>query len=329
MHRCISILVAWIASMLLAVAATSAATTTRSAVAPTTAGAMTPPPPPMKPGLKWTTLAQYEAEIGEAGVLFQNDYLLLFAPTAKTKEAKIIFGCLTRAYDELAAIVGQPTKYKIVVYHLPKGWGGTSECVIEYDYSNLDLASSEEWRKHKVPHVSGYIEEMAHNFVSSTKAQFGWEMVGWSLGVKVTKKVAGNPIFDRAVQETRKTQAETYARYRALGFTFPADIEPNLCDRIHAHLLWQCEQRYGPAFWKDAFTEIRARRKDLDAAEHLGGNGDASRNERYRITVDSFDRLPRVGFKKLLETNQISTTVDAKSLHPTESGWDRKFVPKK
>ena len=326
-HRCISMFAASVASMLLfSLVAAAAGTTTRSATAPSPSAL---PPPPMKPGLKWTTLAQYEAEIGEAGVLLRDDYLLLFAPASRAKEAKTIFGILTRAYGELQAIVGQPTKYKIVVYHLPKGWGGTSECVIEYDYSNLDLASSEEWRRHKVPHVSGYIEEMAHNFVSSTQAQFGWEMMGWSLGVKVTKKVAGNPIFDRSVQETRKTQAATYARYRALDCTFPPEIEPNLCDRIHAHLLWQCEQRYGPAFWKDSFTEIRARRKDLDAAEHLGGNGDASRNERYRITVDCFDRLPRMGFKKLLETNQISTTVDAKSLHPTEAGWDRKFVPRK
>jgi hypothetical protein len=83
-----------------------------------------------------------------------------------------------------------------------------------------------------------------------------------------------------------------------------------------------------PAFWKDVFTNIRARRKDFDPAEHVAGDGDTSRNERYRITVECFDRLPRVGFKKLLETNQISTTVDAKSLHPTEPGWDRKFVPK-
>jgi hypothetical protein len=47
----------------------------------------------------------------------------------------------------------------MVVYHLPKGWGGTGECVIEYDYTNLDFASSAEWTRHKVPHVSGYIED--------------------------------------------------------------------------------------------------------------------------------------------------------------------------
>ena len=284
------------------------------------------PPPPLRPDLKFPDVERYSAEIGEEGVLLQDDYLLLFAPKAREREAKIIFSHLARAYDELYAIVGQHTKYKLVVYHLPRGWGGTGECVIEYDYQNLDLANSEEWRKHKVPHVSGYIEEMAHNFVSSTKAQFGWEMVGWSLGVKVSRKVADNPIFRRQVQETRQKQAETFARYRALKNTFPLDIEPNLCDRIHAHLLWLCEQRYGARFWPNFFEQIRAARPQLDAAVHEKG-ADNIRNERYRITVDCFDRLQGLNFKRLLESNGVSTTVDVKSLHPTEPGWDRKFVP--
>ena len=285
------------------------------------------PPPPLKPNLKWPTLPPYEAEIGERGVLLQNDFVLLFAPQRKEKEAKVIFDHLDRAYHALYAIVGQHTKYKIVVYHLPKGWGGTGECVIEYDYANLDFDKSEEWLKQKIPHVSGYIEEMAHNFVSGTKAQFGWEMIGWSIGVKATQRVANTAAFQRQLQETRANQAKTYAKYRALDFTFPADIEANLCDRIHAHLLFQCEQRYGPRFWPDFFKEVRASRAALDDAVHQKGD-DNIRNERYRITVESFDRLKGVNFKRLLESNRISTTIDVKSLHPTEPGWDRKFVPK-
>src|SRR6185503_14720623 len=66
-------------------------------------------PPPMKPNLKWTTVEKYEAQIGEPGVLLQDDHVLLFAPTRKAKEAKIIFGYLVRAYGELRAIVGQQT----------------------------------------------------------------------------------------------------------------------------------------------------------------------------------------------------------------------------
>jgi hypothetical protein len=293
----------------------------QTALATTTSA---PAEQPLKPDLKFPTADSYERAIGEPGVLLQSDHVWLFAPKRKATEAGMIFKRLTAAYDELYAIVGVHTKYKIVVYHLPKGWGGTSECVIEYDYSNLDLEKSEEWKKHKVPHVSGYIEEMAHNFVSTTRAQFGWEMIGWSLGVKATQKVAPNPIFTNSVAATRKEQAQTLARYKAGGFAFPADLEANLCDRIHAALLYQCEQRYGPNFWRDFFTEVRKERQALEDAGHIEGD-DNIRNERYRITVDCFERLPRLNFKKMLEQNHISATIDVKSMHPTEAGWDRRF----
>ena len=46
------------------------------------------------------------------------------------------------------------------------------------------------------------IEEMAHNFVDAADAQFGWEMIGWTIGVKVTNKVAPNPVFKKHLQET-------------------------------------------------------------------------------------------------------------------------------
>lgn len=282
------------------------------------------PPPPVKPNLKFPTLGDYEKEIAEKGLLVQNDFVWLFSPNRKAKEAKIIHGYLARAYNELYSIVGQHTKYKIVVYLSPKGWGGTGECVIEYDYSNLDFEKSEEWTKYRVPHVSGLIEEMAHNFVSGTRAQFGWEMVGWSLGAKTSTKVANNAIWQRSLQDTRKQQADTFAKYRQLDFTFPPEIESNLCDRIHGHLLWQCEQRYGASFWKDLFKQIRAARDPLEAAGSIAGD-DNKRNERYRITVDCFDKLAGVNFKKLLESHHISTTVDVKSMHPTDPGWNRKF----
>jgi hypothetical protein len=281
---------------------------------------------PLKPNLKWPTAETYSAEIKEPGVLLQSDHLWLFAPKSREKEAGIIFKHLVKAYEELYRIAGVHTKYKLIVYHLPKGFGGTSECVIEYDYTNLDFEKSDEWKRHKMPHVSGYIEEMAHNFVSTTKAQFGWEMVGWSIGVKVTQKVAPNPIFSKQLQETRQKQAETFAQYQKLGNTFPPDIEPNLCDRIHACLLWRAEQEYGATFWPDFFKEVRARKQELDNAVHLPGD-DNIRNERYRITVECFDQLKGLRFKRALERNGISTTVDVKSLHPTEPGWNRKFVP--
>ena len=281
---------------------------------------------PLKPDLKYPDLASYDRQISEAGVLLRSEHLWLFAPKRKAKEAGVIFKLLVSAYDELYRVVGVHTKYKIVVYHLPDGYGNTSECVIYYDYSNLDFEKSDEWRQYKVPHVSGYVEEMSHNFVSTTRAQFGWEMVGWSLGVKTTQRVAPNPIFAKSVNETRKQQAETFARYKALGFIFPADLQANLCDRIHGHLLYQCEQRYGANFYRDFFAEIRKQSRALVDAARLSGD-DNIRNERYRITVECFDRLAKLHFKQMLEQAGISTTVDIKSLHPTDPGWNRKFAP--
>lgn len=220
-----------------------------------------PDPPYLNPGLKFPTLRAYEAEIKEGGVMLDGKYVRLFAPRRRAKEAKIVFDYLVKAYDELYRLVGAHTEYKIVVYHFPDdgehGRGGTSNCTIWYGYGNLDLGSQPEWRKHRVPHVSGYIEEMAHNFVAATRAQFGWEMIGWTIGTKVTRTVARNPIHDRSVADTRDTQTRTFNRYLRSGYVFPRDLPANLCDRIHAHVLLQCEKKYGPDFWPHFFREIR------------------------------------------------------------------------
>jgi hypothetical protein len=194
--------------------------------------------------------------------------------------------------------------------------------VIRYGYDSLDLSRQEEWTSHKVPHVAGYIEEMAHNFVDAARLQFGWEMIGWTLGVKVAQKVAGNPVLAREVAGTRKVQAETFQRYVKAGYVFPKDIEPNLCDRIHAWILFQAETKYGPAFWLDFFVEAY---KYYDALEQVQGD----RNARYRITIDCFDQLPKVRFKDALRQNRISLTTDVKSLDPegkTGKAWDRTFL---
>ncbi len=90
--------------------------------------------PLLKPSLKFKTLPEYEAECKESGVMLDSDFVMIFAPKAKAKEAKIIFTYLVKAYDELYRIVGRHTEYKIVVYHFPAnnrhGWGGTSNCEI-------------------------------------------------------------------------------------------------------------------------------------------------------------------------------------------------------
>jgi hypothetical protein len=283
---------------------------------------------PLNPKLKFPDIESYQAAIGESGVILESEHVILYAPLSKTGPASIIFRYLVRAYDELYKIVGVHTNYKIVVYHFPVGsklaFGGTSNCVIYYDYKNLNLDSHKEWKLARVPHVSGYIEEMAHNFVDATKAQFGWEMVGWSIGIQASQKVAGNTVLDKALRDTRAKQAGTFDRYKADGFIFPKDIPANLCDRIHAWLLYQCEQKYGPNFWPDFFTEVCKEKDSLKNAVSLG-NGDKIRNERYRITVECFNRLPGINFKELLEKNDVSTDISIKSLHPTDPGWNRRM----
>lgn len=143
-------------------------------------------------------------------------------------------------------------------------------------------------------------------------------MVGWSIGTIATAQVASNPIVDRAVQSTRQGQAETYQRYVQQGCTFPADLPANQVDRIHAYLLWQCEQQYGPNFWKDFFSEIRKEKQALQAAAN-------DRDRRYQITVQCFNRLPGLNFNNHLTNNQISLTRDIKSLNPEAPAWNRKL----
>jgi hypothetical protein len=283
----------------------------------------------LKPSLKCKTVDEFEKEIGEPAVLLDSDNVCMFAPRRREKESQIVLGYLVKAYDALYQIVRQDTNYKIAVYAFPKGnphgWGGTSECSIEYDDSNLDLAGQKEWTQYKVPHMSGYIEEMAHNFVSATKAQFGWEMIGWSLGAKVSQKIAGNPILNTSLKATREEQKKTFDRYMKNGCVFPKDLPANLCDRIHAWILHQAETKYGPRFWPDFFREIRKENQSLSDAIKLKGD-DNIRNARYRITIACFDRLPGLNFQKMLKDSGISLTTDVKSLHPEAPAWNRRLT---
>jgi len=285
--------------------------------------------PLLNPDLKFPTLGAYEAECKEPGILLDDTRMQLFAPKKRAKEAKIVFAYLVKAYGQLYRLVGMHPEYKLVVYHFPKGnkhgWGGTSNCTIWYSYKNLEFESQQEWREYGVPHLSGYIEEMAHNFDGATGAQFGWEMIGWNLGAKVTKKVAGNPLLVKQIKDTRAVQRETFQRYSKTGYVFPENLPGNLSDRIHGHILWRCKNRYGASFWRDFFKEIRKEQEGLKESVYLR-DPDKIRNRRYQITVECFDRLPRIDFKELLKDNQLSLTTAIKSLNPTKPDWNRKFL---
>jgi hypothetical protein len=312
----------------LVTATAPAASTPESAGSNNEEAAEAPGAQTLNPSLPFKDEASYSQVIGEPGLILESEHVLLFAPRTREAEANTILPYLTRAYDALRCIVGVDTKYKIIVYHFPQGSpyarGSTSECTPWYGYPNLALEDQAEWVRHHVPHVSGYIEEMAHNFVDATKANFGWEMVGWSLGTKVSLEVANNPTLEQDIAETRRVQTETYQRYKTAGNVFPSDIAPNLVDRIHAYILWQCEQQYGNGFWTDFFAQVRSERQRLYAAIHEPGD-DGVRNARYRITVECFNRLPGLAFAKRLERDAISQIVAVQSLHPTEPGWNHRL----
>jgi hypothetical protein len=286
------------------------------------------PPLANKPTLEFPTLAAYEKEIQEPGIVLDNGCVRLFAPKTRQREATIIHGYLAKAYDHLHRMTGLNTQYRIVVYHFPESnphfSGGTSLCTIRYGYNNLDLSAQPEWKQYGVPHMSGEIEEMAHNFVDAAHVQFGWEMVGWSIGVETTEAVAPNPIFARDVRQTRAGQAQTFARYNQSGFVFPPDLPANQVDRIHAHLLGLCRERYGPRFWPDFFAEVAKRQDQFAAASKL--SGDDGRNARYKLCVECFDALKGLNFRTLLKYYGISETTDVKALHPEEPSWDRRLT---
>jgi hypothetical protein len=279
------------------------------------------------PDAPYITTEAFSKAIGKPAVMLDSPNLSILAPKTREQAAAIVLPYLVRAYDELYKIVGVHTKHKILVYAYPKGTpgvrGGTSGCVIKYTDENLDLANQSEWKQHRVPHVSGYIEEMAHNFVHASGAEFGWEMIGWTISVKVCQKVAPNPIHQRQVAETQHNQDLTYQRYMAAGQTFPADLRGDQADRLHAYLLRKCEQQYGPKFWPDFFAEVRKQQPAFSAPEAQGES--RGLDARYRLAVGCFDCLPGVNFKKLLEQNGISTTVAIQSLKPTQPGWNRKL----
>jgi len=279
------------------------------------------------PDAQYTTAAAFSQAIGEPAVMLESSNVYMLVPKKRESAARIVLPYLARAYDELYKIVGVHTKYKILVYAFPKSFpgkhGGTSGCIINYTDENLDLNNQSEWKQYHVPHVSGYIEEMAHNFVAASKARFTSEMVGWSISVGVSMTVARNPIHDQSVAQTRRGQEETYRRYLALGQTIPADLAWNQADRVHAYLLYKCEQQYGMAFWSDFFKEVRKERQAFSDAEARGE--DNGRDLRYKLTLQCFDRLPGIRFTQLLEQNGISTIVDLSSLPHEAPGWNRKL----
>jgi hypothetical protein len=294
---------------------------TASVIAIAAAGPLDPSVRTINPGANFQDLAAFETAIGGPAVLLRSENVWLFAPKSREEAANIVHPYLVGAYDALHEITGVHTEYIMAIYNLPEGhkdaFGGTKNCSIYYGDRNLRMDEHEEWQRFRIPHVSGYIEEMGHNFVDRTGVQFGWEMVGWSIGIQASTKVAGNRLFAESVANTRSNQLDTFERYRRGGFVLPDDVPSNLVDRLHAHLLGQYEQEYGPAFWPDFFEEVNRNRSRFEGA--------TDRDERYRISLACFDALEGVNMSERLRANEISVTTDIKSLNPTKPGWNRRL----
>ena len=288
-----------------------------------------------------TTAEAFSEAIKKPAVVLDSPNIRILAPKPLTNAAAIVLPYLERAYDQLYKIVGVHTKYKILIYAWPKGTpgvrGGTSGCVIKYTDENLYLVNQSEWTKYRVPHVSGYIEEMAHNFVHATGAEFGWEMVGWSISAKVCQKVAPNPIYLQSLADTQRAQDETWQAYMKNGQKLVAELGEGVAsrarrrrspgdqaDRIHACLLRKAERDYGTNFWYDFFSEVRKQQAAFAAPEAKGDSGPAL-DLRYRLTVECLNRLPGLDFKQRLEQSGVSTTVAIQSLKPTQPAWNRKL----
>src|SRR5439155_18548078 len=126
------------------------------------------------PDAPFTTAEAFSKAIGSQAVMLDSTNVSILAPKARQQAAAIVLPYLVKAYDELYKIVGVHTKYKMLLYAYPKGTpgvrGGTSGCIIKYTDENLVLTNQPEWKRYHLPHVSGYIEEMAHNFVHATGA---------------------------------------------------------------------------------------------------------------------------------------------------------------
>jgi hypothetical protein len=139
----------------------------------------------------------------------------------------------------------------------------------------------------------------------------------------VTTLVANNPTWEKTLRAKRREQDRTYRRYKRAGHVYPRDLEANTVDRIHNHLLHLCEKEYGGDFWRDFFVEVRKEKARLLNPAGAKG-GDERRNARYAITVDCFERLEGLEFKKLLDENGISTTVATKTL-ANKPNWNRRL----
>ena len=280
-------------------------------------------PRAMSPFLEIQSRKIFETVIGEPAVEIDSPFIRMYAPKRREGDARKVFAYLRRAYEVYYELTKQHTRYKVVVFPFPPEciycFGGMDQksCAIYYSFGLIDLVSEDNpfLKKYGVPRIGGVVSEMGHAFNGGSGVCFGMEADGDCISRYVVGKVAPDPRITKGMPDA--IVEPTMKRYIEGGYVFPVDIPKNLADRIHKYILMQCERRYGENFWPDFFKEVRKRQDRMQAAKDV--------DEAYRLTIECFDAMPGLEFKKLLREYHISLTTDCYTLVRQKDPWDRRL----
>lgn len=204
------------------------------------------------------SLKAYERQIKCSGVLVESEHVSFFAPKSGSAYARLAVPILERAYNELGVLhAGMEPDYRISVEHYPRGhrrnFGGTSGGTLFYGFENIGRWEDKPGR---VPHVIGYVEEMAHTFDSAC-GMGAWlkEAFGNYSSQMITPRIAPCRGINGFVEDVARTDAETFDYYMKHNFRLPPNVTPNLFDRIYRHLFRMLEPsakgRLLPRFYEE------------------------------------------------------------------------------
>jgi len=246
-------------------------------------------------GSSISSLEAYQREINGAGILIESEHISYFAPKLGEPYARLVVPILERAYKELKVWhAGAEPSFRISVEHYPNGHprnrGGTSDCVILYGFKNIGWMDD---NARKIPHVSGYIEEMAHNFDGACGVM-GWlyEAFGNYTANAITLKVAPYPEIEKYLQSGRyglQRDAETFDYYMTHGFKLPPDVPQNLFDRIYRHVFRMLEPSAGHMLLPRFYQEIKK----------SGVPKTKSEAERAYVVAEVFSKITGTNVKEL------------------------------
>jgi hypothetical protein len=246
-------------------------------------------------GSSISSLEAYQREINGSGILIESEHISYFAPKLGEPYARLVVPILERAYKELKVWhAGAEPSFRISVEHYPNGHprnkGGTSDCVIFYGFENIGRMDD---NARKIPHVSGYIEEMAHNFDGACGVM-GWlyEAFGNYTANAITLKVAPYPEIEKYLQSGRyglQRDAETFDYYMTHGFKLPPDVPQNLFDRIYRHVFRMLEPSAGHMLLPRFYQEIKK----------SGVPKTRSEAERAYVVAEVFSKITGTNVKEL------------------------------